>query len=66
MIGGAASHAKMPFMPPASACGLACMLMLLEGAEPQKVFCSSPLGPNLALQTLWVRSLEQVTSMYYR
>ena len=44
------------FDAPASACGLVCLLLLLEGAaSPKQLFGSSRSGPSLAVQTLGVR-----------
>lgn len=48
---------KMPFQPPVAACGLVCMLMLLDAeVGVQEMFSSDCYGPSLAIQTLWVCS----------
>jgi hypothetical protein len=53
-----ANALKVPFEPPkpASASGLACVLMLLDGAaSPTQLFGAAPCGPRLAIQCLSVR-----------
>lgn len=48
---------SFPFNPPASACGLACLLLLLERtAAPAPLFLSRPWGQELTSETAWVRS----------
>ena len=43
------------FDAPASACGLACLLLLLEGtASPKQLFEAQNFGPSFAIQTLVV------------
>lgn len=61
MLAAQASEANdtihsVPFKPNASICGIACVLMLLEGVTtPQQLFTCS-CGPGLAVQTLWAAS----------
>lgn len=51
------SHAvNVPFEPPASACGLVCLLLLLEGtASPASLFLTRPWGQDFISHTAWVR-----------
>ena len=46
---------EAPFDAPASACGLACLLLLLEGtASSKQLFLAGEFGPSFAVQTLVV------------
>jgi hypothetical protein len=62
-----ASAITVPFKPPlpASASGLACLLLLLDEANSPLQLFSSPLcGPRLAIQCLSVRSTSCVVPVY--
>ena len=52
-----AGHAgeAVSFDPPGSACGLACVLLLMEGvAAPRDLFDSGMHAPSLACEAVWV------------
>lgn len=56
---------KAPFEPPVSACGLACLLMLLEEvAQPRDLFGGGGFGPDFAVQTLDVRELYSCLTLF--
>lgn len=58
------SNCTVPFKPPASICGIACVLLPLEGTvKPDKVLTCS-CGPGLAVQTLWVRSVRAISLLH--
>ena len=55
---------EAPFDAPASACGLVCLLLLLEGAASSKqLFGGGSYGPSFAVQTLGVRLLHDRSHM---
>ena len=55
---------EAPFDAPASACGLACLLLLLEGAaSPKELFGFGKFGSIFAVRTIGVRLPHEQSHM---